>query len=156
MSNRENEGSWAGVILVAILTVSAFVLVVALSKVVDLDSIGKNLELPHLMSQEKPEEPVVTEGDSIAGSYSATSAVYNGMELNGMMLKVSGYTIAFDVREDGSFTANLNDDTYEGNWYRDGSYVEFQAGGMSMTGEYADGVISIADESQGIAVVLEK
>jgi hypothetical protein len=105
-------------------------------------------------SSEAPYPPEET--SDIVGSYSATSAVYNDMNLNSLMLQLSGYAITFEVYEDNSFSASINDSYYEGTWYQDGSYVEFYSGDLSMTGEYSNGVISVSDEALGLSVVLEK
>lgn len=154
---KKSNHSPFGIIMVAVFTVAAFLLIVFLTETDILNSIDFNTKPSQQQAVEESQGEVDgSETDSMVGAYTATSAVYNGMELNSLMLKVSGYTISFDVRSDGSFSATLNDDTYEGSWYRDGSYVEFYSGDLSMTGSYVDGVISISDENQGISVVLEK
>lgn len=154
---KDSSHSPAGIILVAAFTVAAFLLIVYLSKTNIIEAIDSKLNQPkQQVSEDTQEEAASGEADPMTGYYTATSAVYNGVKLNSLMLKMSGYSISFDVRADGTFSATLNDDTYEGSWYRDGSYVEFYSGELSMTGEYADGVISISDDDQGMSVVLEK
>lgn len=167
VSKKKKKHSPAGIILVALLTVGAFFLVVF-----GTDSIVPKIseithKIGHSISGDKSDKaPEETPGDTPAeapadvdpmvGSYSAVSAVYEGHELNSVMLKLSGTKISLDVFEDGTFSAVINSDTYSGNWYRDGDYAQFDANNLSMTGSFSDGTLSVSEESQGISVVMKK
>lgn len=167
VTKKKKRHSPAGIILVALLTVGAFFLVVFGSKSI----VPKISEITHKISdsfskdksEETPEEtpdetPVEAPADTdpMVGSYSAVSAVYDGHELNSMMLKLSGTKISLEVYEDGTFSAVINSDTYSGEWYRDGDYAEFYANNLSMTGTFSDGILSLSEDSQGISVVLKQ
>ncbi|MDO4491106.1 MAG: hypothetical protein Q4B85_08575 [Lachnospiraceae bacterium] len=166
MKNKKS-GFPLGIMLVLILTVGAFLLIVLLTKG-DFELKLPKLSLPQGITAgtavgepEDSEEGAVSAGaegeqDSMAGSYSAVSAVYNGMKMNKLMLQMAGYQIAIDVYGDGTFTASLDGDSYQGEWYRDGSYVELYSGNLSMTGTYEQGVLSLSMTGQDISVVLER
>ena len=138
-----------GVLIFAVFTVAAFVFIVVFKPFEGLFNSDTTVvsSAPADTAAEIPD---------IVGSYTATSAVYNDMNLNSLMLQLSGYDITFDVYEDNTFTASINDDYYEGTWYQSDSYVEFYSGSLSMTGEFNNGVLSLSDESLGLSVVLEK
>lgn len=168
--DREEHHSPTGIILVTLLTVGLFLLLVVATKTDLLKKIDlKKFQFKHVTEMFQKDDAgedgaadagaddaVPEEQNPIVGSYHATSAVYNGMKMNSMALKIAGYQILFDVYADGTFSAALNEELYDGTWYRDGSYVEFYSGEMTMTGEFADGVLSLSDSSQGISVVLER
>lgn len=155
-----------GILFVAILTVSVFIALVLFPNKLSLGL--KSLKIP------KPVEKVVDQfkektglgdatdsapaqdddADSIVGVYKAVSAVYEGETLDGFMLKLAN--ISFKVNEDGTFDARIKNEPYSGSWYQEGEYVEFVTDQFYFTGSFSEDILSMSDDSVGIAVVLEK
>lgn len=165
-----------GILFVAVLTISAFLLIVFFPKelapklnsfnmpsVIEdaLDTIKEKTGLGQSDAEENADTATddgtdVGYKDPLIGVYKAVSAVVGDKTIEGPALLLAN--ISFKVESDGIFTAKIQGETYSGSWYKDQDYVELYTdqGDYAFTGTFSDDILSLSDDTNGISVTLKK